>query len=626
MWSGTAADGNQNFREGNVRLDCAKFCRYPPDHKHSTKIGAGMSSLSIRKPGFRLLLGYPDIILTRDDAAEPVGSAAPGSDRFGADLRRLAAEVLRCGGRLTVVLPASEVWRGQVDPGGRAPRAEWRAARARAAAALGVDADALRTVVGRSAARGPVPAVAVRRSTLAEVRTLLASVGLKPSAIVGAGAFEGFAAPPQLCGRWAPPPVGQRRALAGAGGLAVAVIALMVMGLRPDTPTVAPASVAVASAVVATAAPVAPAPATTVAVVAPPAVKPAEPVRLVRADPPRARPARLVPAGAATQPVATLGTRSVPMVFVEDKGKPAAALRLAELTDPRGPLTDVAIPLRRPAATPAPLAAGALEPLPALRPEPRPGRAAARAETPAVAPRAVEASAPAPAGEPPMPRPGAEPVRVASLGDQVSDAVIAASVMTPLARPEDTRAAAPRPVPAVAAAPKPAAPKPAAPKPVAAAPRVVAPAPKLAAAPVVAQPVVKRAPQPAPTVQRVVRVEEKRPVRAAQPVRVAAVPAPKTKPVVAPMRVAAAVQAPTVRRQNKAAAAGFGSRASRDDVALIGVFGGSDGRKALIRLPNGKIRKVQAGDSVQGIEIAAIGSDSVRVTDGRRESVLEMPD
>ena len=138
MWSGTAADGNQNFREGNVRLDCAKFCRYPPDHKHSTKIGAGMSSLSIRKPGFRLLLGYPDIILTRDDAAEPVGSAAPGSDRFGADLRRLAAEVLRCGGRLTVVLPASEVWRGQVEPGGRAPRAEWRSARARAAASLGV--------------------------------------------------------------------------------------------------------------------------------------------------------------------------------------------------------------------------------------------------------------------------------------------------------------------------------------------------------------------------------------------------------------------------------------------------------------------------------------------------------
>lgn len=123
-----------------------------------------------------------------------------------------------------------------------------------------------------------------------------------------------------------------------------------------------------------------------------------------------------------------------------------------------------------------------------------------------------------------------------------------------------------------------------------------------------------------------VRVEDKRPA----PVRVAAVPAqkPKPKPVAKPMRVAAApaAPAPTVRRQNAAAAAGFSNRAARDDVALIGIFGGSDGRKALIQMPNGKIRKVQAGDRVQGIAIASIGSDSVRVTDGRRESVLQMPD
>ena len=135
-------------------------------------------SITTRKPEFRLQLGYPEVILTRDGETEPIGSAAPGTERFGADLRRLAAEVLRAGGRLTVVLPASEVWRGQVEPGGRAPRAEWRAARARAAAALGVEADALRTVVGRPSA-GLVPAAAVRRSTLAEVRTLLASVGLE---------------------------------------------------------------------------------------------------------------------------------------------------------------------------------------------------------------------------------------------------------------------------------------------------------------------------------------------------------------------------------------------------------------------------------------------------------------
>ena len=369
MWSGTAADGNQNFREGNVRLDCAKFCRYPPDHKHSTKIGAGMSSLSIRKPGFRLLLGYPDIILTRDDAAEPVGSAAPGSDRFGADLRRLAAEVLRCGGRLTVVLPASEVWRGQVEPGGRAPRAEWRSARARAAASLGVAPEALRTIVGtavgtrgRSRRRGahqhPRRSAHAPRLGRAEAvrdrrRRRLRGVRSAPAALRPLGAAAGRPAP--RAGRRRRPR--RRRDRADGDGPPSrhphgrpGSRRRGIRGRRDRTP-------------------VAPAPATTVAVVAPPAVKPAEPLRLVRADPPRARPAApLVPAGAATQPVATLGTRNVPMVFVEDKGKPAAALRLAELTDPRGPLTDVAIPLRRPAATPAPLAAGALEPLPALRP------------------------------------------------------------------------------------------------------------------------------------------------------------------------------------------------------------------------------------------------------------------
>ena len=80
-----------------------------------------------------------------------------------------------------------------------------------------------------------------------------------------------------------------------------------------------------------------------------------------------------------------------------------------------------------------------------------------------------------------------------------------------------------------------------------------------------------------------------------------------------------------MRRQG--VAAGFASRVTRrDDLALIGIFGGSEGRKALIKMPNGKIRKVAAGDTIQGVQIAAIGSDSVRVSDGRRETVLQMPE
>ena len=37
-----------------------------------------MSSISIRKPEFRLLLGYPDVILTREGEDEPVGTPRPG--------------------------------------------------------------------------------------------------------------------------------------------------------------------------------------------------------------------------------------------------------------------------------------------------------------------------------------------------------------------------------------------------------------------------------------------------------------------------------------------------------------------------------------------------------------------
>ena len=49
-------------------------------------------------------------------------------------------------------------------------------------------------------------------------------------------------------------------------------------------------------------------------------------------------------------------------------------------------------------------------------------------------------------------------------------------------------------------------------------------------------------------------------------------------------------------------------------MALIGVFGGSDGRHALIRMPNGAIERVSAGDRVQGVQVAAIGGDSVGST------------
>ena len=121
-----------------------------------------------------------------------------------------------------------------------------------------------------------------------------------------------------------------------------------------------------------------------------------------------------------------------------------------------------------------------------------------------------------------------------------------------------------------------------------------------------------------------VSVEKRRPAPVAQPVRVAAAPA-KPKATVAPVRVAAAAPAQATRRQG-GTAAGFARMGSRKDLALIGIFGGSEGRTALVKMSNGKIRKVGPGDTVQGVQIASIGSNSVRVIDGRRETLLEMPE
>ena len=60
-------------------------------------------------------------------------------------------------------------------------------------------------------------------------------------------------------------------------------------------------------------------------------------------------------------------------------------------------------------------------------------------------------------------------------------------------------------------------------------------------------------------------------------------------------------------------------------VALIGVYGGSDDRRALIRLPSGKYLKVQVGDKVDGGKVATIGtSDLVYVKSGRNVT-LNMP-
>ncbi|MTJ04069.1 MAG: hypothetical protein FH759_05155 [Sediminimonas qiaohouensis] len=60
-------------------------------------------------------------------------------------------------------------------------------------------------------------------------------------------------------------------------------------------------------------------------------------------------------------------------------------------------------------------------------------------------------------------------------------------------------------------------------------------------------------------------------------------------------------------------------------ISLIGVYGKPSSRRALVRLGNGRFKKVQIGDSIDGGRVAAIGETELRYIKGGRNLVLEMP-
>ena len=61
-------------------------------------------------------------------------------------------------------------------------------------------------------------------------------------------------------------------------------------------------------------------------------------------------------------------------------------------------------------------------------------------------------------------------------------------------------------------------------------------------------------------------------------------------------------------------------------INLIGVYGKSSNRRALVRLGNGRYQKVQVGDRLDGGRVAAIGTSELRYTKNGRNVVLGMPD
>ena len=60
-------------------------------------------------------------------------------------------------------------------------------------------------------------------------------------------------------------------------------------------------------------------------------------------------------------------------------------------------------------------------------------------------------------------------------------------------------------------------------------------------------------------------------------------------------------------------------------VNLIGVYGSEGNRRALVRLPNGRYRKVEVGDRLDGGQVAASGNGELRYSKSGQSVVLKMP-
>jgi Tfp pilus assembly protein PilP len=60
-------------------------------------------------------------------------------------------------------------------------------------------------------------------------------------------------------------------------------------------------------------------------------------------------------------------------------------------------------------------------------------------------------------------------------------------------------------------------------------------------------------------------------------------------------------------------------------INLIGVYGTSSDRRALVRLSTGRYRKVKVGDRLDGGRVSAIGESELRYVKGSRSIVLALP-
>lgn len=124
-----------------------------------------------------------------------------------------------------------------------------------------------------------------------------------------------------------------------------------------------------------------------------------------------------------------------------------------------------------------------------------------------------------------------------------------------------------------------------------------------AAAPATVAPVATPAPAPAPRVA-------------------AAAPAPEPEELDEPEPVAAAPSIPTSASVAKQAT--ISGAISLREINLIGIYGASSSRRALVRLSNGRMLRVKIGDRIDGGQVTAIGEGQLTYVKGGRTHVLRM--
>lgn len=108
-----------------------------------------------------------------------------------------------------------------------------------------------------------------------------------------------------------------------------------------------------------------------------------------------------------------------------------------------------------------------------------------------------------------------------------------------------------------------------------------------------------------------------------RPAAIARSAAPPADPAPAPPQATAAPRIPT--SASVARSATEQNAINLRQVNLIGVYGTPSDRRALVRLSNGRYRKVQIGDRIDGGQVSAIGDTELRYTKSGRSVVLRLP-